>query len=160
MPYFTKKELILSLFFPVILLLWGALDFVLGIPWGWDPAEISFGHFQLPLIGLVRLLAGGVLPIVLTLRFKICTDGYFLMRLIVVVAVYFLNRLIEGYALPFAGDVTVTDFLLHMIVTVAAVILQILLFKRLDDVTKGELAVIALSDPCVWWAVHYFLMYV
>lgn len=34
MPYFTKKELILSLFFPAIMLLWGAFDFVLGIPWG------------------------------------------------------------------------------------------------------------------------------
>lgn len=161
MPYFTKKELIMSLFFPVILLLWGALDFVLGIPWDRDPSEISFGHFQLPLIGLVRLLVSGVLPIVLTLRLKIRTDSYFVMRLIVVVVVYFLNRLIEGYAFPFfSGDMTVTVFLLHLIVNVAAVILQILLFKRLDNTTKGELAVIALSDPFVWWAVHYFLMYV
>lgn len=161
MPYFTKKELILSLFFPVILFLWGVLDFVLGIPWGWDLAEVGFRGWLDLLIALARLLVGGVLPIVLTLRFKIRTDSYFLMRLIVVVVVYFLNRLIEGYAIPFfSGDMTVTVFLLHMIVNVAAVLLQILMFKRLDNITKGELAVIALSDPCVWWAVHYFLMYV
>lgn len=77
MPCFTKKELILSLFFPVIMLLWGAFDFVLGIPWGRDLAEINFLNFLLPLVGLVRLLAGGVLPIVLTLRLKIRTDGFF-----------------------------------------------------------------------------------
>lgn len=80
------------------------------------------------------------------------------MRLIVIVAVYFLNRLIEGYAFP--GQTTISFFLLHLIVNVAAVILQILLFKRLDNITKSELAVIALSDPCVWLAVYYFMMFV
>lgn len=157
MPYFTKKELVMSLFFPAILLLWGVSDFVLGLPWGRDPAEINFLNFQLPLIGLVRLLVSGVLPIVLTLRFKIRTDSYFVLRLIVVVVVYFLNRFIERYAFP--GETTITFFLLPLIVNVAAPLLQILMFKKLDNITKGELAVIALSDPCVWWAVHYLVMY-
>ena len=161
MPYFTKKELIMSLFCPVIILLWGAYEFVFGIPWGRSLAEVCFRGWLDLLIALVKLLVGGVLPIVLTLRLKIRTDSYFWMRLIVIVVVYFLNRLIEGYAIPFfSGDMTVTVFLLHLIVNVAAVILQILLFKRLDNITKGELAVIALSDPCLWWAVHFFLMYV
>lgn len=119
---------------------------------------MGFWGWLLPLIDLVRLLVGGVLPIVLTLRFKNRTDSYFVMRLIVIVVVFFLNRLIERYAFP--GETTVTFFLLHLIVNVAAVLLQILMFKKLGDTTKGELAVIALSDPCLWWAVHYLVLYV
>ena len=157
MPYFTKKELIMSLFCPAIILLWGTYEFVFGIPWGRDLAEVGFWGWLSTLGDLARLLVGGVLPIVLTLRYKIRTDSYLLMRLIVIVVVYFLNRLIERYAFP--GETTVTFFLLHMIVNVTAVLLQILMFKKLD-ITKGELTVIILSDLCLWWAVHYFMLFV
>lgn len=79
--------------------LWGIYEFVFGISWGGDLAEVGFWGWLFPLVGLAKLL-------------------------------------------------------------VAAVLLQILLFKKLDDITKGELAVIILSDPVLWWAVHYLVSYV
>lgn len=157
MPYFTKKELIMSLFFPVIVFLWGTYEFVFGIPWGRDLAEVGFWGWLFPLIGLAKLLVGGVLPVVLTLRLKIRTDSYLLIRLIVIVVVYALNRFIENYAFP--GSTTVTFFALHMIVNATALLLQILTFKKLDT-SSGERAVLILSDPILWWAVYYLAYYI
>lgn len=158
MPYFTKKELIMSLFFPVIISLWGAFDFVFGLPWDRDPAELGFRNFLYPLVGLVMLLAGGVLPAVLTWRQKIRTDGFLFLRLIVIAVVYALNRLVERYAFP--GETSLTFFLLPLIINVTAVVLQIMMFNKLDNVTKSELTVIILSDPILWWTVRYLALYV
>lgn len=140
MPYFTKKELIMSLCCPVITFLWGCHILLSGFP----------------LIGLVALLIGGVLPVILTLRFKIRTDSYLLIRFIVIVVVYGLNRFFENFGFP--GGTSVSDFVLHMIVNVTAVLLQYLAVKD-EDVTKGERAVLVLSDPILWWAIYYFVYY-
>lgn len=142
MPYFTKKELVMSLCCPVITALWGLYHVLT----------------DLPLVGLAAVLIGGVLPIVLTLRFKIRTDSYLLIRLIVIAVVFGLNKLFENFV--FLGSTNVTFFAEHMLVTVAAVLLQILMFKRMDGITKGERAVLILSDSILWWAVYYIVYYI
>ncbi|MDE6733474.1 MAG: hypothetical protein K2J77_11440 [Oscillospiraceae bacterium] len=156
MPYFTKKELIMSLCCPVITFLWGFYNFVFGIPYGRDLAEISFWIYLSLLVGLAALLAGGVLPIVLTWRQKIRTDRFFIKRIIIIAVVFWINR--YGIdALPFEMTFF-SGFVLYMIVNVTAVLLQYLTVKD-EDVTKGERAVLVLSDPILWWAVNYFVDY-
>lgn len=156
MPYFTKKELILSLFCPGLTFLWGFYNFVFGLPWGRDLAKVGFWGWLDPIIGLAALLIGGVLPIVLTWRKKNRTDRFFIKRIIIIAVVFWINR--YGIdALPF--EITFfSGFVLYMIVNVTAVLLQYLTVKD-EDITKGERAVLVLSDPILWWAVYYFANY-
>lgn len=156
MPYFTKKELIMSLFCPVIVFLWGFYNFVFGLPWGRNPAELGFRNFLDPFFGLVMLLVGGVLPAVLTWRQKIRTDGFLFLRLIVIAVVYALNRLVERYAFP--GETSLTFFLLPLIINITAVVFQIMMFNKMDDITKRELVVIILSDPILWYTLNYLVI--
>lgn len=147
MPYFTKKELIMSLFCPVFTFLWGLFhilthcSFYIGF---WDCFNLS--------LGLAAMLLGGVLPAVLTWRFKIRTDGFLIKRLIFIAAVVAVYRLFQYIYL----GPTLTYFLLYLIVNVTAILLQYLTTK---DVTKGERAVLVLSDPILWWAVYWFVYY-
>lgn len=154
MPYFTKKELIMSLFCPVFTFLWGLLN-VAVFPWD-RIAEIGFWDFSELLIFLAAMLAGGVLPAVLTWRRKIRTDRFFIKRVIIIAVVFWINR--YGIdALPFERTLF-SGFILYMIVNVTAVLLQYLTVKD-EDVTKGERAVLVLSDPILWWAIYYFMDY-
>lgn len=59
--------------------------------------------------------------------------------------------------LPFTRTLF-SGFVLYTIVNVTAVLLQYLTVKD-EDVTKGERAVLVLSDPILWWAVYYFANY-
>lgn len=60
-------------------------------------------------------------------------------------------------ALPFTRTLF-SGFVLYTIVNVTAVLLQYLTVKD-EDVTKGERAVLVLSDPILWWVVYYFANY-
>lgn len=155
MPYFTKKELIMSLFCPVFTFLWGLLHAVFYFPWD-RIAEVGLLSLYELLVGLAAMLVGGVLPAVLTWRRKIRTDRFFIKRVIIIAVVYWINRY-GIHALP-VTKTFFSGFVLYMIVNVTAVLLQYLTVKD-EDVTKGERAVLILSDPILWWAVYYFVDY-
>lgn len=65
MPYFTKKELVMSLFCPGFTFLWGLLHVAFYFPWD-RIAEVGLFSLYELLVGLAAMLAGGVLPAVLT----------------------------------------------------------------------------------------------
>lgn len=152
MPYFTKKELVMSLFCPVFTFLWGLLHAVFYFPWDRISDARFWEYFNLSL-GMAAMLLGGVLPAVLTWRFKIRTDGFLIKRLIFIAAVVAIHKFLEYFG--FYGG-TITYFWLYLIVNVTALLLQYLTTK---DVTKGERAVLVLSDPVLWWAIYYFVYY-
>lgn len=162
MPYFTKKELLMSLCCPAITFLWGLFHCIIDFPWGGDFSEKGFllllnpntGGF--PLIGLAAVLIGGVLPAYLTLSHKIHTEKRLIIRLIVIAAIYGANDFIKDLLID--GGTAVTHFELHMIVNVSAVLIQIITVKK-QDTPSDEMAVLILSDPIVYWTVFYLVYY-
>ncbi|MDE6728466.1 MAG: hypothetical protein K2J80_11090 [Oscillospiraceae bacterium] len=160
MPYFTKKELLMSLCCPAITFMWGLFHVFLDFPWGGDFSEKGFLLLLNPdngaLIGLAAVLVGGVLPAYLTLSHKIHTEKRLIIRLIVIVAIYAVNDFIRDLIID--GGTAVTTFELHMIVNVSTILIQILTFKK-QNTPPGEMAVLILSDPILYWAIYYLAYY-
>ena len=162
MFYFTKKELLMSLCCPAITALWGLFHMFLDFPWGRDFSEKGFllllnpGTGGFPLIGLAAVLFGGVLPAYLTLSHKIHTENHLIIRLIVIAAIFGVNEFIKRASVPYAT--VVTYFALHMIFNVSAVLIQILTLKK-QDTPPGEMAVLILSDPILYWTIFHFGYY-
>lgn len=155
-PYFTKKELLMSLCCPAITFLWGLLSVVFYFPWGKDLSENGVSLLMPPIIGLTAALVGGVLPVVLTLRLKIHTEKYLIPRLLIIVIILMCNRFIGNLFIP--GGTAVSTFVLYMVFNVGAVLIQILKVQN-KDTLPSERAVLILSDPILYWAVRYFAYY-
>lgn len=154
-PYFTKKELVMSLCCPAITFLWGLLLFIIDFPWGKALSENGVSLLLPPIIGLAAALVGGALPVVLTLRLKIHTEKYLIPRLIIIVVIFVCNRFIRNLFIP--GGTNVSTFVLYMVFNVGAVLIQILKVHK-KDAPPEERAVFIISDPILYWAL-YFLAY-
>lgn len=70
--------------------------------------------------------------------------------------IFGVNRFIRNLLID--GGTDVTYFTLYMIVNIGAVLIQILMRKK-QDTPPGEMAVLILSDPILWWAIYYFAFY-
>ena len=146
---FEKKELIGSLFCPALTLLWGTVRILVDLSWG---AEFT-GRGSFRLTAFVAVLIGGVLPFIITLAGKIHTEQYLKKRLITIVIVYIFNGLIGLIGYP------VIMFPLYMFVGIGAVIIQVFKVQN-EDTSGGERAVLMLSDPIVYWTIHWFMLYI
>ncbi len=149
MKGFTWAELAMSLCCPLWSFLWGIIRILTDLIGG---AEFLGGGL-LHMSCVLAILAGGIIPAILTLKMKVHTEDYLKQRLITIAVVYVLNGCIGMIGTP------IIMFTLYMLVGVAAVIFQIL--KVQDNFnTAGERAVLIMSDPIVYWTIYWFLFWV
>lgn len=147
MSAFTKKELLMSLFMPSVVLLWyGSISIWKVIVPDDKPLFSPFHMFC-----IITFLIGGILPIILTLSLKIHTERYMLKRLICCVFFYMFRNLMMG-------NPTVI-FVFNLLIAVLVIILEIV--KIQDEYTTGvERTVLMLSDPVIYWLIEIIWRYV
>ena len=145
---FEKKELIGSLFCPVLTLLWGLIRGLVDFSWG---AEFT-GRGSFRLTAFVAILIGGILPVIMTLAGKIHTEKYLKKRLIIIVIVYVVTGFINQIGYP------VILFAYDMLVYIGAIIYQVRRVQN-KDTSGGERAVLILSDPIVYWTIYWFVFW-
>lgn len=146
---FTRMELAMSLCCPLISFLWGVIRTFADLTGG----AKFFGSGLLHISCVLAILAGGIVPTILTLKMKVHTEDYLKQRLITIAVVYVLNGCIGMIGTP------VIMFALYMLVGVTAVIFQIL--KVQDNLnTAGERTVLIMSDPIIYWTIYWFLFWV
>lgn len=148
---FSKKELAGSLCCPALSFLWGLVRFLNAIGSGLEFTGI--GLFRWSFIG--AMLIGGVLCAVLTAAFDIHTEYYLEKRPILIAAVFVFQVIIARFSV--SGNIFY--IVLYLLVGVAA---YAVLFAKIRDVNTdpGELAVLVLSDPILYWTVSLTLQYV
>lgn len=101
----------------------------------------------------VAILIGGIIPIILTVVFKIHTEEYLKKRLITIAVVYVSFNCIGmiGYQ--------VVMFAMEMVVGVGAILFQVL--KVQEESTLGrERVVLMLSDLIVYWTIYWFVFWI
>ncbi len=149
MKGFTWAELAMSLCCPLLSFLWGILRILTDLMGGAD----FLGGGLLHTSCVLAILAGGIIPAILTLAMKVHTEEYLKKRLITISVVYVLNSCIGKIGIP------IIMFALYMLVGVTAVIFQIL--KVQDNFnTACERTVMIMSDPIVYWTIYWFLFWV
>ena len=150
MKNFTVSQLIRSLIMPLFTFGYGIIAFVGENKNGFASFN-GYDAVRMTYMPLVTLLLGGLLPILLTLFRNIHTERYFIKRLCVFVACYVLNYV--GMKMPFG----ILSTLLFIAILVGDVVYELL--KVMDeDTTKGERAVILLSDFFIWLSIDYCMM--
>lgn len=150
MKNFTLPQLIKSLVMPLLTLGYGAVALV-GEAFAGAEAFTGFSAVRAILTPLVMIVLGGLVPVLLTILKNIHTERYFLKRLCmwgVCFALVFL-----GGQLTFG----IVSTLLFVAIFGGDIVYE--LVKVMDeDTTKGERAVILLSDFFIWFCVDYILM--
>ncbi len=141
MKDFLRIELIKSLIFPGLCALWVIVRLADEISGG---VEFT-GRGLLRLIAYVpAVLAGCVLPTILTLTRNIHTERYLKKRLIILIVMYvglsFLNLI----------GVVVLYVFYYLFFGVGSVIFQVFKVQE-EDTPADERAVLMLSDPVVYW---------
>lgn len=147
---FSKKELTGSLFCPLLTFFWGLFNSLYAIGNGLE--FTGKGIFRLSLIGAMAV--GGVLCAALTLAFDIHTEYYLDKRLILIAAVFVFHNIINRFM---AGS-SLFYIVLFLLVGAAA---YIVLFVKIRDINTdpGELTILILSDPVLYWTVYWTLLY-
>lgn len=150
MKNFTPPQLIKSLIMPLFTLTYGAAALV-GEAFAGAEAFTGFAAVRAILTPLLLIVFGGLVPVLLTILKNIHTERYFLKRLCmygVCLALVFL-----GGQLTFG----IISTLLYVAIFGGDIVYE--LVKVMDeDTTKGERAVILLSDFYIWFCMDYFLM--
>lgn len=143
MQGFTKKELIGSLVCPILTALWGGIRFFGDLMWG---AELSVFYIH-RWVGTVAVIAGGILPIILTLKLKIHTERYLKGRLKVIIIAYLIFCLI--------AYVSTTGFqnVLYPILYFSAVIYQVLNVHD-NKTSTQERVILIMSDLTLYWGIY------
>lgn len=146
MKYENRWEMLRSLFFPVITLLWGASYLVMDcISTGLSGLRILF------LFPYIASILGGILSILFTLFLGINTSRYFFKRLMVLGVNFVIYKVMM---MTIVG----VDFMAAVFIAagVASVIYQILKIQD-EDTTSKERAVLFLSDPIIYWIVFWLV---
>ncbi len=142
MKNFSGKQLAGSLFCPALLFLWGLIRLIdtLASGTGFSGSQL----FRITFFGAV--LIGGVLCTVLTLAFDIHTEYYLEKRLVLIFGVVAYRAVISRFMV---SNVMVW-LVLYLLVGIAA---YIIIFAVIRDVNTdfGELSVLVLSDPILYW---------
>lgn len=150
MKNFTLPQLIKSLVMPLVTLSYGAAALADEISSG-VTGFIGFTAVRSLYFPLAVIILGGLLPVLLTLLKNIHTEQYFKQRLYLYGGCFVLG--IAGRLLNFG----IVSTLLFVAIFGGDIVYE--LVKVMDeDTTKGERAVILLSDFYIWFCMDYFLM--
>ena len=147
---FTKKQLLCSLLCPALTFLWGLFNALYAVAGGLE--FTGKGIFRLSLIAAMAI--GGVLSAVLTLAFDIHTEYYLDKRLILIFAVFVFHSIINRFMVG-------SDLFYIVLFLMVGAAAYIVLFVKIRDINTdfGELAVIILSDPVLYWTAYWTLLY-
>lgn len=146
----NRWELLRSLFFPVITLLWG-VSYLVNDYINAGGNEAFSGLRVLFLFPYIAGILGGILSISFTLFLRINTSRYFLKRLIVLGIIFVIYQVMMMTFLSVYFIATV-----FIAAGVAGVIYQILKIQD-EDTTPKERAVLLLSDPIIYWIVFWLV---
>lgn len=150
MTKFSKKELAGSLCCPTLTFLWGLFYTLYSLGNGLE--FTGRGLFRWSFIGAMAV--GGILCAVLTLAFDIHTEYYLDKRLILIAAVFVFHIIISRFMV----SSNLFYLVLYLLVGVVA---YVVLFVKIRDVNTdpGELTILILSDPVLYWTLCYALQY-
>lgn len=146
---FSGKELVGSLFCPALSFVWGLIRFLDAFAHG---AEFTGkGLFRMSFFA--AMLIGGILSAVLTLAFDIHTECYLDKRLLLIAAVFVFHGIVGRFMI----SSNMVLLALYMLVSIVAFIVE---FTKIRDINTdfGELAVIILSDPVLYWTIYWFVL--
>lgn len=150
MENFTKSQLIKSIAMPVITFLYGFSEFLGEIFSFWAEPITVFDVVRASFFLLV-ILAGGVVPVLLTVFRNIHTERYFFKRLITfgvcLAAIWFVGHIPYGI---FAH--------IYYFVIVGCKVVYELHKVQDEDTTNGERAVMFLSDYVIMYGIHNCLV--
>lgn len=150
MRNFTVSQLIKCLMLPLGTFVYGVAVFGEVILYGevrfTGYAAVRFFYFPLALI-----LLGGVLPVLLTIFRDIHTERYFFKQLCVYVVCY--------AAIWFVGQMSfgILSTIYHIGIAAGKVVFELLKVQD-EETTRGERAVMFLSDFFIWYCIDYCLM--
>jgi len=148
MKGFSKMELAGSLAIPILTFLWGSIYTIDRLRWG---AEF-FGESSSNLAYPLAVIFGGILPIFLTLKYKIHTEDYLKKRIIQIIIIRVILGLIGA---SFALKI-MPRFFIYIVVCLGAIFYEV--FKVQEEYTTGgERAVLMLSDPIIYWSLEVFI---
>lgn len=136
---FTPLDRLKALMIPVFTALYGAYDIIMRIIKG--RMVVSGIEIVSALIfPLLMILVGGVLPIILTLRFKIHTEDYFIGRAAVIVF---------GFPLIYAVSARI-GYVIYAIWGVVNLLFEVFNKSKYQQLTGGERAVMIMSNTMIW----------
>lgn len=152
MKNFTMPELLKSLAFPILTLVCGVWNF-LGVLWHLLFYEQELYRIVITIFWAFAVIFGGVLPILMTVKFNVRTERYFFKRVISFAvclgAIYLMNHTI--YHTGVFGGIYI------MVVIGSKVVYQLL--KVEDKETTGvERAVMFLSDYIIIYGLDVFIL--
>ncbi len=144
MKNFSGKQLAGSLFCPALSFLWGLVRLIDTLASG--TGFTGKNLFRITFFGAV--LIGGVLCTVLTLAFDIHTEYYLGKRSILLFAVIAFRAVISRFMVSNLMILLV----LYLLVGIAAYII-IFAVIRDGNTDPGELTVLVLSEPTLYWTI-------
>ena len=144
----TKRQLINSLIFPVVILIWALYNYI-----RWAVVLRSFQPVFMFQCGFAAAaVLCGVLPIVLTMAAGADTGQYFLPRLLISVSTFG----VIGIASEF---VEVTSQLM-ILVLIASAVFTALYFYKVRSAKLPEWVIIFFSNPVMAAIIYYLMLYI
>lgn len=136
---FAPLDCLKALMIPIFTALYGVYDLIIRIIKG----KIVVSGIEIVstlIFPLLMILVGGILPIILTLRFKIHTEDYFIGRAAVIVV---------GFPLINAVVVRI-GCVIYAIWGVVNLLFEVFNKSKYQQLTGGERAVMIMSNTMIW----------
>ena len=150
MEKFDNNELIKSLVFPIICVLWGLARVVPGVFTGADFAEL-FNSLAVveTVICLSAILAGGVVSAILTMTKRVHTEQFLRERLLTVLAVAAVGMIFN-----------IAPFIINFYSLGMAIANGYAVFVRIKKISSTPLfpierAVLIMSEPIFYWEIFF-----
>lgn len=150
MTNFTKKQLAKSLCCPIMTFLWGFVGCIDALIYSLE--FTSNGIFRWCFIAAIAV--GGVLCTYLTLKIDIHTEYYLDKRLMLIAVVFVFHVIISRFMI----SNEIFYIVLYMLVGIIAYIVQFTQIRD-ENTDLGELTIIVLSDPILYWTMYWILIY-
>lgn len=143
MKKLTRRQLLISLIFPILTAVWGVYKFAVNLFLNYM-FEYQFIGFS-EIIYIAAVVIGGILSGVLTVTLGIETGRYFLPRLLILISVIFVNSVVVESLI----DIPMFSFVL----LIASLIFGAVYFK--NKTTFSEWIIIFLSNPVLYYTCCY-----
>lgn len=143
----TRRQLLISLIFPVGITVWAAVKYgFTALSFGAAPAvPIQFGY-------LIIAVICGVVPVILTFSLGIDSGQYMFPRVIICGCAMVFDNLVYEYIPDAAGDANFFFLVVFNVFTA-------LFFYKFHPTKFSEWVVIFLANPCLARLIEYFTGY-
>ncbi len=139
MKKLSRRQLLISLIFPIMTTIWGLFNLALNFFYNFVFDYRFFGLSEIVYISAVVI--GGILCTVLTITLGIETGRYFLPRLLILISVIFVIAVVR----EFIDDVPMFEYILLII----SLVFGAVYFK--NKTTFSEWIIIFLSNPVLYY---------